>query len=155
MAPTEMVHYGPPLSLPVSNTPPDSPRRSPVVTLTDEQATEVANAIAAMQIASPAPSSHHFPCQPPPGSPPPSLATETATAAPGSPTPCHTCSTKSLSQVAVEFAQQFMDALKSINSKQGPPPPPAKPSGESGQPKARASRLEFKTVNEVYDFNAA
>jgi hypothetical protein len=155
MAPTEMVHCSPPLSQPVSNTPPDSPRPLPVVALSDGQATEMANAVAAMQMAPSAPSSHHSSCQPPPGSPPPSLATETAPAAPGSPTPCNTCSAKSSSQVAVEFAQQFMDALKSINSKQGAPPPPAKPPGESGQPKARASRLEFKTVNEVYVFNAA
>jgi hypothetical protein len=137
--------------LALSNSQSNSPNRAPFVALIDNQA----EAMASLQIA-PTTSTFHFPCcQTPPGNPPPSLATETATAAPGSPTPCHTCSTKSLSQVAVEFAQQFMDALKSINSQQGPPPPPAKPSGESGQPKARASRLEFKIVNEVYVFNAA
>ena len=146
-----MVHCGPPLSQQVSNTPPDSPHRLPVVALSDDQATEMANAVAAMQMAPSAPSSHCCSCQPLPGSPPPSRVTETATAAPGSPTPCHICSTKSSSQIAVEFAQQIMDTLKSINSKQGPPPPSVKSSGE---PKARASRLEFKNIKEVYVFCA-
>jgi hypothetical protein len=55
--------------------------------------------------------------------------------------------------VAVEFAQQLIKALKSTNTKQGPPPPPVKPSDEFGEPKAQASRLELKTVNEVYVFD--
>jgi hypothetical protein len=51
--------------------------------------------------------------------------------------------------VAVEFAQQIMEALKSTNTKQGPPPPPpVEPSGAE-KPKARASMLEFKKVSEV------
>jgi hypothetical protein len=83
-------------------------------------------------------------CQPSPGNPPPSLATETATAA---------SSSQSSTQVAVEFAQQLVEALKSINSEQEPSLPPGKPS--AGEPKARASRLEFKTVDEVYVSNAA
>jgi hypothetical protein len=41
----EMGYYGPPLS------PPDSPRPLPVVTWSDDQATEMANAIAVMKIA--------------------------------------------------------------------------------------------------------
>ena len=53
----------------------------------------------------------------------------------------------------MEFAQHFMEALKSINSKPGPPAPPH-PSGDAGEtkseePKARASTLKFKKVNEV------
>jgi hypothetical protein len=43
--------------------------------------------------------------------------------------------------VAVEFAQQIMEALKSTNTKQ-------EPSG-AGMPKARASTLEFKEVTKV------
>jgi len=65
------------------------------------------------------------------------------------PTPCHTPS----QIVTTEHVQQFLGILKSLSTNQGPPPPPAKPSGESGEPKARASRLEFKTVNEVYVLN--
>jgi hypothetical protein len=57
--------------------------------------------------------------------------------------------------VTTEYVQQFLDILNSLSTKQGPPPPPAKPPSESGEPKARASRLEFKTVNEVYVSNAA
>jgi hypothetical protein len=77
------------------------------------------------------------------GNPPPSLAT------PSSPTPCQTCSTKEPAQVAVEFAEQIMEALKSINAKQGPPPPPAVEPPGVEKPKARASTLEFKKVSEV------
>jgi hypothetical protein len=59
----------------------------------------------------------------------------------------------SSSQVATDFAQQFVEALKLANAKQEPPPP-AKPSSaghedKSEEPKARASTLEFKKVNEV------
>ena len=57
--------------------------------------------------------------------------------------------------VTTEYVQQFLDILKSLSTQQGPPPPPTKPSGGSGEPKARDSRLEFKTVNEVYVSNAA
>jgi hypothetical protein len=49
----------------------------------------------------------------------------------------------------VEFAEQIMEALKSINAKQRPPPPPpVEPSGVE-KPKARASTLGFKKVSEV------
>jgi hypothetical protein len=137
------------MSLPATNTPPDSPGLLPVVTLNDERATEMANAIAVMQMVASTPSSHFPSCQPSPGNPPPSLATETATAAPGSPALCQTCSTKSPSQVAVEFAQQITEALKSTNTNQGPPPPPpVEPSGAENS-KARASTPEFKKVSEV------
>jgi hypothetical protein len=115
--------------------------------LNDEQVTEMANAINAMKMTPTIPSSHLPSSENPLRSPPPSPAT------PYSPTPCQTCSKKSSSQVAVEFAQQIIEALKSTNTKQGPPAPPAKASGEPGEAKARASRLELKTVNEVYVFN--
>ena len=62
--------------------------------------------------------------------------------------------TKSSSQVATDFAQQVVEALKLANAKQEPPPPvkPSSPGHEdkSEEPKARASTLEFKKVNEVY-----
>jgi hypothetical protein len=69
-------------------------------------------------------------------------------------TPCHTPPTNESSSqvVTVQFAQQFLDVLKSLSAKQGPPPP-GKPSKATGDvPSARASRLEFKTVHEVYVF---
>jgi len=46
----------------------------------------------------------------------------------------------------VEVAQQFMEILKSINTKKGPPP-----SSTPSDTAARASKLEYKTVNEVWD----
>jgi hypothetical protein len=56
--------------------------------------------------------------------------------------------------VTSEHVQQFLDILKSFSTQQGPPPksPGAKPGAPEGaQPKiAPASKLEFKTVNEVY-----
>ncbi|KAF4628400.1 hypothetical protein G7Y89_g9752 [Cudoniella acicularis] len=51
--------------------------------------------------------------------------------------------------VTTEYAQQFFDILKSLSTKQGPPPPPAAiDKVESEELKARASTLEFKKVNE-------
>jgi hypothetical protein len=56
--------------------------------------------------------------------------------------------------VTSEHVQQFLDILQSFSTQQGPPPksPGAKPGAPEGaQPKiAPASKLEFKTVNEVY-----
>ena len=56
--------------------------------------------------------------------------------------------------VTIEYVQQFLDILKSLGTQQGAPPksPDAKPSAPEGtQPKiAPASKLKFKTVNEVY-----
>jgi hypothetical protein len=53
--------------------------------------------------------------------------------------------------VTTEYVQQFLDILKSLSTKQGPPPPPAAiDKVESEEPKAQASILEFKKVNEVY-----
>lgn len=149
MAPTEMVEYHPPMSLPASSTPPDSSTLLPGVTLSDDQVAEMADAIAAMKMAPTVSSSHLLSSKNSLGNPPPSPVTETATAAPGSPTLCHTCLTSS-SQVAEEFAQQIVEALKSINAKQGPPPVNTATDTKSEEPKARASTLEFKKVNEVY-----
>lgn len=54
--------------------------------------------------------------------------------------------------VTTEYAQQFLDILKSLSTKQKPPPPPvAVKKVEFEGPKARASTLEFKEVNEVWD----
>lgn len=135
-----MVYYGPTLSLPVSL--PDSPRPLPVVGWSDDQAMEMAHAIAAMKMTPTTLSSHFSYSETLLGNPPPT------------PSPCPNCITRSSSQVATEFAQQFVEALKSVNAKQGLPPP-AKPvsaghEDKSEEPKARASTLGFKKVNEVY-----
>jgi hypothetical protein len=58
----------------------------------------------------------------------------------------------------MEFAQQLVEVLKSVNAKQEPPPP-TKPfsaghGDKSEEPKARASTLEFKKVNEVYVYQS-
>jgi hypothetical protein len=101
----ETVHYSPlPASLP----------ESPVVAWNDDQATEMADAIAAMEMA-PTLSSHFSSSRTLLGNPPPT------------PSPYSDCPTKSSSQVATEFAQQVVKTLKSVNAKQEPPPP-AKPS---------------------------
>jgi hypothetical protein len=88
---------------------------------------------------------------------PPEGASEATPTEPCSPTPglVFPANQLSVQVVITEYVQQFLDILKSLSPQQGPPPLPAKPSDESGEPKARASRLEFKTVNEVYVFNAA
>ena len=59
-----------------------------------------------------------------------------------------------MSQVEfMQLAQQFLDILKFLNTKQGlPPPPAATDKVKSEESSARASKLEFKTVNEVYVF---
>ena len=129
------------MSLPPTSIPPDSPGLSSIVILNDEQAMEIADAIAAIKMP-PTIISSQLPSRNLLRNPPPSLATLYT------PTPCQNCPTKSPSQVAVDFAQQLIEAFKSINSKQGPPPPPAEPS-DAREPKARASTLEFKKVSEV------
>jgi hypothetical protein len=58
--------------------------------------------------------------------------------------------------VTTEHVQQFFDILRSLNANHGPPPPPAAAEKvESKEPPARASKLDFKTVNEMYVFNTA
>jgi hypothetical protein len=89
-APIEMVYCGPLLSLPAS--PPDSPRPLPVVAWSDNQATEMANAIAAMKMAPTL--SFHF------------SSSETLLGNPlPTPSPCPNYITKSSLQVTIEFAQ--------------------------------------------------
>jgi hypothetical protein len=150
MAPTEMVQCHPPMSL-STNTPPDSPGRPYAITLNNEQAMEMANAVAAMKLVPTAQLSDFSSC-PSPRDPPPSLVTETATAAPSSPTLCHTCSS---SQVAREVARQVVEALNSLGTNQAPPSAAAA-EVESKEPPAHLSKLglqtstlEFKTVDEL------
>lgn len=154
MAQTEMAQCRPPLFVRTSNTPPDSPSPSPVVTLidddgpglspvvtlSDEQGKEIADAVSAMKMAPAAPSLFHS-SRTSRGNPPPS------------PSSCPTCLMKSTSQVAVELAKQIMEAIKSINAKQGPPAPVELDAVAQSQPEntvARASKVEIKTVDEVY-----
>ena len=55
----------------------------------------------------------------------------------------------------MQLAQKFLDILKALSAKQGPPPPPAAADKcGSEEPPARASKLEFKAVNEVFVFHA-
>jgi hypothetical protein len=88
---------------------------------------------------------------------PPEDASEATPTEPCSPTPglAFPADQPSAQVVTTEYVRQFLDILKSLSTQQGPPPPPTKLSSESGEPKPRASRLEFKTVNEVYVSNAA
>jgi hypothetical protein len=128
--------------------PPSSPNLS-FTTLNDAQ--ELVKAVMDMQMATthaPRCTCSHTPPEDPSEATPTDLC---------SPTPCHTSPTNQTSSqvVTTEHVQQFWDIPNSLITKQGPPPPPTKPSGESGEPKARASRLEFKAVNEVYVSNAA
>jgi hypothetical protein len=149
MTAIEMVQNGPPMSAACPRTPPTSPDLAPAqqaFTLNDaQQFIEIVKAVMDMQIASaPAPKctcSHTPP--------------EVTSADLCSPTPCHTFPTNQPSAqiVTTEHVQQFLDILKSLSAKQGPPPPPGKPSKATGDaPSARASRLEFKTVHEVCVF---
>lgn len=72
--------------------------------------------------------------------------------APVAPSPTPT--SQPLSRVKfVQFAQQFLDILKSLSTNEGPPPPSAAADKvKSVEPPARASKLEFKPVNEVFVF---
>ncbi|OAF59670.1 hypothetical protein VC83_03769 [Pseudogymnoascus destructans] len=55
----------------------------------------------------------------------------------------------------LSFAQQFLDIVKSLNSAQSAPAVPAAANDvEAKDPPARASKLEFKAVNEVWDAKA-
>jgi hypothetical protein len=130
--------------------PPSSPNPSPSKcfdTVSDDQ--ELIRAVKDMQMAP----GHATKCAC--SHTPPEDASEATPTEPCSPTPGLAFpANQPLAQVT-EYVQQVLDILKSLSPQQGPPPLPAKPSGESGEPKARASRLEFKTVNEVYVSNAA
>ena len=153
MARTEMIQASPSVALAQQSIPPSSPSlpsSESVVTLSNAQEfIDMVKAVVAMQIASsPAPKctcSHT-----PPGDPSEATSTDLCP-----PTPHHTFPTTQPSAhiVTIEHVQQFFDILKSLSAKQGPPPPPGKPSKATGDvPSARASRLEFKTVHEVCVF---
>ena len=150
-----MVHNGPPLSLLPADTPPDSPRPWTVTTLSDDQAIEMASAIAALRMAPTAPSSTSPSCQILSKDPPPSSASKSTPTAQYPPTPCHTFPTNHLlSQDVVELAQQFMEILKSINSQNSSasagPHASTTESSNTEKPRERASRLEVKSVVEAY-----
>ncbi len=87
---------------------------------------------------------------------PPEDASEATPTEPCSPAPSRVFpANQTLAHIVTsEHVQQFLDILKSFSTQQGPPPksPGAKPGAPEGaQPKiAPASKLEFKTVNEVY-----
>ncbi len=136
-----MVQCHPPMSLPPTNTPPDSPGRPHATTLNDEQAIEMANAVAAMKLVPTAQLSDFSSC-PSPRDPPPSLATETATAALSPPTLCYICLMSSSSQVTREFAQQVVEALKSLGANQAPPSATVA-EVKSKEPPAYPSKLEL------------
>ena len=76
---------------------------------------------------------------------PPSEATPTEPCSP-------TANQPSAQVVTTEHAQQFLDILKSLSTSQDSPPPTATDEVKSEEPPARASKLEFKTVNEVFVF---
>jgi hypothetical protein len=74
------------------------------------------------------------------------------------PTPCQTPppNESSSQAVIVQLAQQFLEILKSLSTKQGPPlSPAAVDKVKSEEPPAQASKLESKTISEVYVLNAA
>jgi hypothetical protein len=141
-----------PLALGQPTTPPSSPVPLPskrFATLSDAQ--ELVKAVIDMQVASayaPKCTCAHTPPEDP---------SEAALTDFYSPSLCPTFPTNQPSQqiVTTEHVQQFLDILKFLSTKQGPPPPAAADKIESENPLARASKLEFKTVNEVYVFNAA
>jgi hypothetical protein len=147
--PPEMVQT--PLALTQPTAPPSSPNLSPskcFITLSDGQ--DLATAVVEMHIAS----AHDgkYTCS----HTPPEDLSETTPTEPRSPTPglVFPANQPSAQIVITEYAQRFLDILKSLSSPQGPPPPSAKPAREPGEGKARTSRLEFKTINEVYVSNA-
>jgi hypothetical protein len=121
MAPTEMVHHGPTLFQPESTTPPDSPRLLPVIALSDDQAMEMEIVIAAMKVAPPNP----------PPSPEASLV-------------------ERLERLE-QLMSKVIEAKLSTSTGESEDPVPVAPGGN--QPEdvaAEASRLEFKTVDEMY-----
>lgn len=140
MARTEMIQASPSVALAQPSTPPSSPSllsSEHVVTLSIAQEfLDMVKAVVAMQIAS-SPALKCTCSHTPPENPIEATSTDLCLR-----TLCHT-------SPADQASSQVVSTM------QGPPPPPAKRSGESEEPKGRASRLEFKTINEVYVSNAA
>jgi hypothetical protein len=134
--PTEMVHT----SLP--SAPPSSPNLSPFEHFDPSDAQELAQAVKDMQMAPNCTCSH---------TPREDASEATSTYGP----PTFPTSQPSPQFVTTEHAQQFFDLLQSLSTKQGLPPPPAAAArGGSEEAPARASKLEFKAVNEVCVFRA-
>jgi hypothetical protein len=134
------------LALAQPTTPPSSPNLSPSKgfdSISDAQ--ELVQAVKDMQIAS----THATKCTC--SHTPPEDASE-ATLTYSSPT--FPTSQPSPQIVTTEHVQQFFDVLKSLSTKQGPPPPAAADKGGPEEAPARASKLEFKAVNEVFVFRA-
>jgi hypothetical protein len=122
MASTEMVHHGPPLFQPESTTPPDSPRLLPVIALSDDQAMEMAIAIAAMKVAPP--------------NPPPSPEA-------------------SVIERLEQLISKIIEAKLSTSAGKSEVPKPVAPGDNKPEDvAAEASRLEFKTVDEMYVSNS-
>jgi hypothetical protein len=122
----EMVHYGPPLSLP------DSPRPLPVVTWSDDQATEIVNTIAAIKMAPTTLLSHFSSSETLLGNPPPSPEAS-----------------------VIEYLEQLISKIIKVKlstsaGKSEDPNPVAPGDNKPEDVAAEASRLEFKTVNEMY-----
>lgn len=144
-APTEMVQT------PLASEQPTGPTSTPVllpskgiVTLSDAQ--ELFKAAMDMQMVSRHAS--NFTCS----HTPPEGLSETTSTDHCSPAPWDKPTNQPSRQiVTTEFVQQFLDILKSLSTKQGPPPPPpVVDKVEFEGPKARASTLEFKKVNEMF-----
>jgi hypothetical protein len=136
MASTEMIQKVRPSSQALIGTPPDSPDLSQSLsfTLNDaHQFIDMVKAVVAMQIASTAPSPHCV-CSDP------SVKSSILQ------TPSPPVTLEHLEQLFLKVIQSKDSAEASDGAKSD-----AKP---GDQPKiARASKLEFKTVNEVYVFN--
>jgi hypothetical protein len=145
--PTEMVQTH--LAMAQLTNPPSSPNLSPskcFVTLGDVQ--ELVKAVIDMQM----PHGHapKYTCS---YTPPEDLSEATSTdLCPPTPYQTPLPNEPSSQAVIVQLAQQFLEILKSLSTKQDPPPPAATDKAESEEPPARASKLEFKAVNEVYVF---
>jgi hypothetical protein len=78
---------------------------------------------------------------------PPEDASEATPTEPCSPAPSRVFpANQTLAHIVTsKHVQQFLDILKSFSTQQGPPP-----KSPGAKPGAPASKLEFKTVNEVY-----
>jgi hypothetical protein len=134
MASTEMIQKGRPSSQALIGTPPNSPDLSQSLsfTLNDaHQFIDMVKAVVTIQIASTAPSPH---C----------VCSDPSVKSPILQTPSP--------PVTLEHLEQLF--LKLIQSKDEAPDDAKSNAKPGDQPKiARASKLEFKTVNEVYVFN--
>jgi hypothetical protein len=130
--------------------PPSSPNSSLSKCFnTSSDAQELAKAVMDMEIAPNCTCSHT----------PPEDASEATPTEPCSPAPgrAFPANQPSAQVVTTEHVQQFLDILKSLITQQGSPPksPDSVKAAEGAKTDALASKLEFKTVNEVYVYNGA